>query len=218
MVAPGGDRDASGFPLGRHDRLLRDCARAAADGSGPRRDANLDGGYAIDVPWTWRAAPRGGLPSGQSITSYQVPQGGSAFTIALTVSVGDAAGTITLCDPRPSEVAGIQRLGQPRCRAVRATTLDQLDAELSSIAPRDGSTERQELVLGGESGRLEVPHQRQFIAVCIPNQSYYAYAFHDGRPIVLRMPYCRAHGPAPRDRDEPWGPVASILASLSFLD
>ena len=135
---------------------------------------------------------------------------------ALTISIGDAAGAIWVC--------------QPDCARAVPSTLDDLDMALTSTPSSPGPIPLEihgDIRLGGEAGRWERPGYRQRSrhgnlgigvnrgGTCLgcPQMRYQAYTFHDGRPLVVTFDYWNiAFGRIPLDD------AARMIESFRFLD
>lgn len=152
-------------------------------------------GYEILVPRVW--AESAGSPE-PGVTTFGSGAGfGTEGLPALTISLGDPDGRVTLC--------------QPSCELIVATTLDQVqDALVSMMARTAGSPgwprlAHGDVVLGGESGRFERPDylrrgDPESVGLrprfgesngCLgcPDMRYQLYVIHDGRPLVLTFDF-----------------------------
>ncbi len=159
---------------------------------------NDDDAYRLLLPRFWlNSSPGSPSPDPDHPRVRTFGFGGGAGTRgspALTISIGEPDGSVSFC------------VG--RCRTVVATTLDELEAELVSLLSDAGSAGIEELhgevMLGGEAGRFERPDYANHGGPdsilgtggtsgsnCLgcPGMLYQAYAFHDGRPVVLAFDY-----------------------------
>jgi hypothetical protein len=154
-----------------------------------------DLGYEILLPRVWvdsAASPAAG------ITTFGSGRGfGTRESPALTISLGNPDGSMTVC--------------QPVCRQVEVTTFDELEATLVSVMeapdpepPGFPRLVHGDVTLGGERGRFERPdymgpgdpedadlRPRSKGGNCLgcPDMRYQLYAFHDGRPVLLTFDY-----------------------------
>jgi hypothetical protein len=184
--------------------------------------ADAEAGYEVLVPRFWEESvrpARGGEGDVPGVTRFG--SGGGAATggnPGLTISIGEPDGSIFLC--------------QPRCEQVVVTSLDELEAAISSRYEEAGDAAPQEvsgtMQLGGEAARWEHPDYRQGRAFaelgigpmtgggnCLgcPNMRYHAFTFHDGRPVVLAFDYWNIAFERLQTAY-----VAQIIESFRFLD
>jgi hypothetical protein len=152
-------------------------------------------GYEVLLPRVWvesADSPAAGVTtfgSGRGAATRGSP--------ALTISLGDRDGSITVC--------------QARCEQVEATTLEEIEAVLVSVmeAPDPEPPGFPRLVhgdvsLGGEPGRFERPdylrrgdpedadlRPRMSGGNCLgcPDMRYQLYVLHDGRPLLLTFDF-----------------------------
>jgi hypothetical protein len=181
-----------------------------------------DAGYELLLPRFWetdsREVPRGeGTVPG--VMTFSLGSGfGTRESPGLTISVGEEDGSIFLC--------------QPGCRRIEVSSLDELEAAISSrfeeagdAAPQETSGDAQ---LGGEPARWERPNYRQNRAFaelgigamvgggnCLgcPNMKYHIFTFHNGRPVVLAFDYWNIAFERLQDDY-----VAQIIESFRFTD
>lgn len=181
-------------------------------------------GYELLLPRFWETDSRR-VPRGQGtlpgVMTFSLGSGfGTRDAPGLTISVGQPDGSIFLC--------------QPKCRRVVVSTLEELEAAISSRFEEAGDAAPPppevsgELQLGGEAGLFERPGYEQDPAHsdlgiggmvwggnCLgcPNMKYHAFTFHDGRPVVLAFDYWNiAFERLQTDY------VARIIESFRFLD
>lgn len=162
IVAVSWRQPADTFDAALVDRVFASIrvTSGAEDRSGVMVDARamLPVGYTISVPDTW-------LPAHQPLIDHRPADGVRRFLAAsgygagmVTVSVGDAAGSIVLCDPA--------------CRTVRsARTLGDLETAVRAVGasgPTTGTT------LDGAEARSVGTAGRRWM-----------FAIHAGRPVVL---------------------------------
>jgi hypothetical protein len=165
-------------------------------------------GYQLRVPGTWRSRTHAadGAP-GASI--FQIPSAsGTSARFVMSITMGSRAGRLTVCDPG--------------CRTIRATTLTELGALLRSAPDALIGEQSRPIQLGGEDGVLEAPARVAWLPrdECGPNalSAYHAFAFHGGRPVVIRIDYCGTQARSAAARDEPSDLVSRILDSFRFID
>lgn len=178
-------------------------------------------GYQMLVPRFWEESATTPSRLGEPLSGVTMfGSGGGAGTRnypGLTISVGDADGSIYLC--------------QPSCAPQVATTLDALGAVLVSTQTTNlcPSEIHGTLMLGGEQGHFERPNYRLggaehgAIGIGVPRgggnclgapaMRYQAYVFHGGRPVVLAFDYWNI-GFARIQPDY----VVQMLESFAFLD
>jgi hypothetical protein len=153
-------------------------------------------GFQILMPASWASNTRqflNGTAAYPGVRKFG-SDGTSSGIQALTISVGQTDGSISLC--------------QVVCRQVVVTTLDELDDALVSV-PQDfvsavGPETHGELLLGTDMGRFEKPGYQnpagipyglgpisQPVANCLgcPWMLYHAYAIHQGRPVVVSFDF-----------------------------
>jgi len=163
-------------------------------------------GYEVAVPGVWEQRPFLGFEEFPGLVTF-----GHAVDLdhsAVTISAGDANGTIYLCDGST-------------CQAYTATTLDELQEVVNSkpneaemVNPDANATMDEthtDVVLGGEPGRTESV-DTGFYSFSAPT-FYSVYAIHDGRPFVLSFD----HWTIVNDIITIDG-INEILASFRFLD
>lgn len=163
----------------------------APSGSGWRVVTDVPHGYALEVPAGWEDRECCS-PGGRTFYA------GEATPV--TIMVGDADGTITICQ-------------RGDCAEVKATQMSDLRQAVQAVAPIDAAswrhTLRQDpLILGDEPAEREWPHSN-FLAG--PGLIYdWVYTIHDGQPIVLRFNHFRSKlNPTEQQR---------IIESFDFLD
>jgi hypothetical protein len=160
--------------------------------------------FRIRLPATWRSrtAESGGAPPA---IVFQIPTpSGSAGRFAMSVSIGTRDGRITLCTPE--------------CVVARVHSLDDLAATLDSLPDLPRVRDRvRDISLDGAPGRLEAPGPTPY-TLCFPDAMYHAFAIHDGRPVVLRINYCRMQSHELSERGDPSDLVTRMLASFRLLD
>jgi hypothetical protein len=164
---------------------------------------NRRDGYRLRVPatWRWHVVDAVGAPPA---ISFQIPTAsGSAGRFAIGISIGTEAGWITLC--------------RPECAAVRTRTIVALERILDSVPDLPIRDSARAIRLGGERGRLEFPGPTRY-TLCFPDAMYHAFTIHDGRPVVLRLNYCRMQSHELKERGEPNDLMTRMLASFRFLD
>lgn len=155
-----------------------------------------DLGYEVLVPRVW--AESAGSPE-PGVSTFGSGAGfGTRGSPALTISLGDPDGSLTLC--------------QPTCEPMVATSLEEIEGALvSMMAEPDGGAPdwprlaHGDVVLGGETGRFERPDylrrgDPESVSLrprfggssnCLgcPDMRYQLYVLHNGRPLVLSFDY-----------------------------
>jgi hypothetical protein len=156
-------------------------------------------GYQLLVPSVWaqdsRRVPYGGRPL-RGVIRFGWGSGfGTRSQPALTISIGRPNGSIFLC--------------QPFCERHRVSSLDELEAALTSRFVQGGDQSPAEISgrvrLGGHIGRFERPgygfgegldspwglEALSGPGTCLgcPDMRYHAFTLHNGRPVVLAFDY-----------------------------
>ena len=157
--------------------------------------SNPDDGYEMLMPRFWQeSAAALDDPDGNPYPGVQAfgEDGAGNGTPGLIVSLGSPDGSVFAnCSGPPQE--GPPPLPSPECRQFVATSLDEVQAELTSVptyyAGAEGlpTEESGDFVLGGEPGRFERPVYLTDSHGCLgcPWMLYNVFAIHDGRPVVL---------------------------------
>ena len=148
-------------------------------------------GYALGVPAGWEDRECCS-PGGRTFYAGEATP--------MTIMVGDADGTITICQ-------------RGDCAEVMVSQLSDLRHAVEAVAPIDAASwthtlRHDPLILGGEPAEREWPDSN-FLAG--PGVIYdWVYTIHDGRPIVLRFDHFRGKSnPSEQQR---------IVESFVFLD
>lgn len=177
------------------------------DGSSLRTYASRTAGYSLRVPSSWvvRESDSRGLPG--PVTFQLSAESGTAAYGVMSISVGSRDGRVRVC-----RLLAVNRASA--CRTVHGDTLRELAVALDSAPDPLVSERSREIRLGGERGWIESPVEVPGMppSYCGPNavSAHHAFAFHKGRPIVLRIDYCRTL--YPRDL------VDRILEGFRFVD
>jgi hypothetical protein len=156
--------------------------------------SNPDDGYEMLMPRFWQeSAAALNDPNGDPYPGVQTfgEDGASNGTPALTISVGSPDGSVFADCIGPLQEG--PSLPPPECRQFTATTLDELQAALTTIppyytgAPGLPTEESGDLVLGGEAGRFERPVYLTDSHGCLgcPWILSHAFTIHGGGPQVL---------------------------------
>jgi hypothetical protein len=163
----------------------------APSGSAWRVATDVAHGYALEVPAGWED---------RECCSPGVRTFYAGEATPMTIMVGDADGTITICQ-------------RGDCAEVVATQLSDLRHVVQAVAPIDAASwghtlKHDPLLLGDEPAEREWPDS---IFSTGPGRIYdWVYTFHDGRPIALRFDhFWGTFYPSERQR---------ILESFVFLD
>jgi len=145
-------------------------------------------GYQVAIPPTWTAADGNGL-------TYFRSEGHTA----LVVSVGNRAGLVWVCSWEP-------------CQAVRVDGIDELGANLQTVATRIGRIPEQtvDIALDGWPARIKAPAANRFLEG--PPANVNIFGMLDGRPVVLRFNYSY------RVQDIPTATQAAVIESFRFMD
>ena len=185
--------------------------------------SNPDDGYEMLMPRFWQeSAAVLGDPDGNPYPGVQAfgEDGAGNGTPGLIVSLGSPDGSVFAnCSGPPQE--GPPPLPPPECRQFVATSLDELQAEVTSVpsyyAGAEGvpTEESGDFVLGGEPGRFERPVYLTDGHGCLgcPWIVANTFAIHDGRPVVLAFDWWNVDF----ERISP-DYIDQMLASFRFLD
>jgi len=139
--------------------------------------SNGNDGYEVLIPAVWADDPAELVyDSGSHAVTFGSGRGaGTRGSPALTITMGQPNGTISLCGS---------------CAATVVTTLDNLqELVVSNPTAMDLPPEKQVAInLGGEPGRSE---RAQISNSCLgcPGAYYHVFTIHDGRPVVLAFDY-----------------------------
>jgi hypothetical protein len=169
-----------------------------------------DGRYELDVPRDWESSPFV-IDRTHWYARFLLPHGRG---VALTVSFGEADGSIDLCQPRCTShvIADLDALGE-------ATAIDDLP-DNANLDPRAKEVDRdwqEDALLGGEPAQL-----KGFLADSqglgwVTN--YAIYAIHDGHPVALVFRYWTSvydREPEPR-RGVVASDIQQVVDSFRFL-
>jgi hypothetical protein len=176
------------------------------DASGPPSGSvlytNEEDGYELTLPADWTPSefftnPPGTMRFGDAY--LQSHMAGSSFG-ALTVSIGSTDGTVYDCAPSV-------------CRPVVATTIDELDAAITSGTATITTTDV-DVTMDGEPARLEYVTLGGGLIMGGP-QFHHVFAIHNGRPVVLSFDMY-AYGIGSQSDDIGW--VESLIRGFRFLD
>jgi hypothetical protein len=186
-------------------RFLETASENEVPSNEPKRYTDPDGRYALNVPRNWRASPV--LVNGRQLatdfftSSIAKPNLGEGYGgLMLTVSFGEADGSIDLC--------------QVACSPVVAADLDALgEAVVVLPHPDPGNVVREsqkDTVLDGEPAREKDVETRPG-QVLGPPAYYTVYAIHDGHPVALVFDHWRASLGTNR------ADIQAIIDSFRFL-
>jgi hypothetical protein len=178
---------------------------ASTPASGRVVYTNEEDGYELTLPASWTPAEYLSNPPGTM--RFGAGRGDSFPSSfgALTVSIGSTDGTVYDCAPSA-------------CRAIVATTIDELDAAIASGSNQTDTPEITtvdvDVTLDGEPARLEYVTFGGGLIWAGP-QFHHLFAIHNGRPIVLSFDKYR-HGMGGQANDISW--VESLMDSFRFLE